>query len=74
MLDHMNYLEFRFVLPVSVFSLFKDKYKKGIYMIYLSFLILSHDSLCVINFVIEWIMFIWFKTFWMKCVLDLCFF
>ena len=71
MIDHVIYLEFHLVLPVNVFSLSKDKYKRGFTMNYLCSLILSPNSSYAIDFVIEWIRFIQFKTAWMSCVLDL---
>lgn len=58
MQDYVKYLDFHLVLPVHVFSLSMDEYKKGIYKNYLSFLVLSPNSSYVINFVIEWIRFI----------------
>ena len=58
MLDYVKYLELHSVLPVYVFSLSKDEYKRGFTMNYLGFLILSLDSSYTISFVIKGIMFI----------------
>ena len=51
---------------------FKDKYKRGIYMNYLSSLILSPNFWYAISFEIKWIRFIRFKEAWMSCMSDIC--